>query len=201
MRVVRETATGAELPADQLRRAAPRLLAIAAVIIGDAREAEDAGQDAMLAAWRRWDQLPELRSYLNERSRITMRESRTDHIVDRVVRGDAKPRRWKPLIAAVIAAAVVVLVGAPSAVILLSRNRSQPPHLVPAGSPSVSPAASPTPLPGVTMTMVATPSPWRTGAATGSGPGLPLLLYGGEPSPSNCQSFLGDTYVWDGSAC
>jgi RNA polymerase sigma-70 factor, ECF subfamily len=40
-----------------LRLAAPRLLAIAAVIVGSVAEAEDVLQDVMIAAWRAWDRI------------------------------------------------------------------------------------------------------------------------------------------------
>lgn len=39
------------------RLAGPRLLAIAAVIVGNSADAEDVVQDAMIAAWRAWDRI------------------------------------------------------------------------------------------------------------------------------------------------
>lgn len=48
---------GREEAARQLRAAAPRMLAVATLILRNSRDAEDAVQDAMLVAWRQWDQL------------------------------------------------------------------------------------------------------------------------------------------------
>lgn len=73
-------ATGAETrstaaSAAELRAAAPRLLAIAAVILGDRRDAEDAVQEAMFTAWRKWDQLRDRSRRDPWLTRICVRES------------------------------------------------------------------------------------------------------------------------------
>lgn len=54
---VEERSKEADGPARELGAAAPRMLAVATLILGNTRDAEDAVQDAMLSAWRRWDQL------------------------------------------------------------------------------------------------------------------------------------------------
>jgi RNA polymerase sigma-70 factor (ECF subfamily) len=53
----RESTTERDVAADRLRAAAPRLRALATLILGNSHDAEDAMQDAMVAAWRKWDQL------------------------------------------------------------------------------------------------------------------------------------------------
>jgi RNA polymerase sigma-70 factor (ECF subfamily) len=69
-----------------LRSAAPRLLGIAAIIVGSSADAEDIVQEVMIAAWRAWDRLrdPERRdAWL---TRICVRES--------VRHGQQRRARW-----------------------------------------------------------------------------------------------------------
>lgn len=61
--------------AAELRAAAPRLLGIASVILGNAHDAEDAVQETMFAAWRKWDQLREPSRRDAWLTRICVRES------------------------------------------------------------------------------------------------------------------------------
>ena len=57
------------------RNAAPRLLAIATVIVGNAADAEDVVQDAMIAAWQAWDRLRDPARREAWLTRICVRES------------------------------------------------------------------------------------------------------------------------------
>jgi RNA polymerase sigma-70 factor, ECF subfamily len=57
-----------------LRLAAPRLLAIASVIVGSSTDAEDVVQEVMIAAWRAWDRLREAASRDAWLTRIGVRE-------------------------------------------------------------------------------------------------------------------------------
>jgi RNA polymerase sigma factor (sigma-70 family) len=57
------------------RTAAPRLLAIAAVIVGNQADAEDVVQDAMILAWRAWDRLRDPARRDAWLTRICVRES------------------------------------------------------------------------------------------------------------------------------
>ena len=57
------------------RDAAPRLLAIAAVIVGNSADAEDVVQDSMVAAWRAWDRLRDPARRNAWLTRICVRES------------------------------------------------------------------------------------------------------------------------------
>lgn len=57
------------------RSAAPRLLAIAAVIVGNSADAEDVVQEAMIAAWRAWDRLRDPARRDAWLTRICVRES------------------------------------------------------------------------------------------------------------------------------
>lgn len=70
-----EEAKGADAPARHLRAAAPRMLAVATVILGNPRDAEDAVQDAMLTAWRHWDQLRDSTRCEAWLTRICVRQS------------------------------------------------------------------------------------------------------------------------------
>jgi RNA polymerase sigma-70 factor, ECF subfamily len=74
MAVVEEEPIDAEVEA-AFRRAAPRLLAIAAVIVGNSADAEDVVQDAMIAAWRRWDRIRDPARRDAWLTRICVRES------------------------------------------------------------------------------------------------------------------------------
>jgi RNA polymerase sigma-70 factor (ECF subfamily) len=74
MVVVEEGPIGADVEAT-FRRAAPRLLAIAAVIVGNSADAEDVVQDVMIAAWRRWDRLRDPARRDAWLTRICVRES------------------------------------------------------------------------------------------------------------------------------
>lgn len=58
-----------------LRLAAPRLLAIAAIILGNSNDAEDVVQEVMIAAWRGWDRLRDPASRDAWLTRICVRES------------------------------------------------------------------------------------------------------------------------------
>lgn len=73
--VMGEEAHEALTAAEQLRAAAPRMLAVASVILGNPHDAEDAVQDAMLAAWRHWDQLRDPSRRAAWLMRICVRES------------------------------------------------------------------------------------------------------------------------------
>lgn len=91
---VEEGSKEAEGPARELRAATPRMLAVATLILGNTRDAEDAVQDAMLSAWRRWDQLRDsarreawltqicVRQSLRNAQRLRMRRTREVHIPD-----------------------------------------------------------------------------------------------------------------------
>jgi RNA polymerase sigma factor (sigma-70 family) len=74
MAVVEEGPLGADVEAT-FQRAAPRLLAIAAVIVGNSADAEDVVQDVMIAAWRRWDRLRDPARRDAWLTRICVRES------------------------------------------------------------------------------------------------------------------------------
>jgi RNA polymerase sigma-70 factor (ECF subfamily) len=74
MAVVEEGPIDADVEAT-FRRAAPRLLAIAAVIVGNSADAEDVVQDAMIAAWRRWDRIRDPARRDAWLTRICVRES------------------------------------------------------------------------------------------------------------------------------
>ena len=58
-----------------LRLEAPRLLAIASVIVGSSTDAEDVVQEVMIAAWRAWDRLRDPASRDAWLTRICVRES------------------------------------------------------------------------------------------------------------------------------
>jgi RNA polymerase sigma factor (sigma-70 family) len=58
-----------------LRIAAPRLLAIAAIIVGNSADAEDVVQEAMIAAWRAWSHLRDPARRDAWLTRICVRES------------------------------------------------------------------------------------------------------------------------------
>jgi RNA polymerase sigma factor (sigma-70 family) len=58
-----------------LRLAAPRLLAIAAVVVGSSSDAEDVVQEVMIAAWRAWDRLRDPGRRDAWLTRICVRES------------------------------------------------------------------------------------------------------------------------------
>jgi RNA polymerase sigma-70 factor (ECF subfamily) len=74
MAIADEASTGADVES-AFRRAAPRLLAIAAVIVGNPADAEDVVQDAMIAAWRRWDRIRDPSRRDAWLTRICVRES------------------------------------------------------------------------------------------------------------------------------
>ena len=74
MAVVEEGSIGADVEA-AFRLAAPRLLAIAAVIVGNSADAEDVVQDAMISAWRRWDRIRDPARRDAWLTRICVRES------------------------------------------------------------------------------------------------------------------------------
>lgn len=145
-----------------------------------------------------------LRAYLDARAANADDPAVTARIVNRTVNGDGRSQRVRPLASVALAAAVVILVGAPTTWILL--HHSSTPHPAPAATSATSSPAASTPspfhssLPGVTVTQSGAPSPWREFAAFGSGPGLPLIMYGGDsPGPAPCTTFYFDTYIWDGS--
>jgi RNA polymerase sigma factor (sigma-70 family) len=74
MAIVEEGSSRAE--ADPVfRLAAPRLLAIAAIIVGNSADAEDVVQNAMIAAWRAWDRLRDPARRDAWLTRICVRES------------------------------------------------------------------------------------------------------------------------------
>src|SRR5580704_12895579 len=74
MAIADEASTGADVES-AFRRAAPRLLAIAAVIVGNPADAEDVVQDAMIAAWRGWDRIRDPARRDAWLTRICVRES------------------------------------------------------------------------------------------------------------------------------
>lgn len=94
---VEEGSAEDEGPARELRAAAPRMLAVATLILGNTRDAEDAVQDAMLAAWRGWNQLRDgarreawltricVRQSLRNARRLRLRRAREVHMPDNTV--------------------------------------------------------------------------------------------------------------------
>lgn len=143
-----------------------------------------------------------LRGYLRDRAQGVADAEVGDRLVKRAVDGDARRRRLAPFASVVLAFAVIALVGAPTTVILLHRGShtpsphrqsTAPPLVTPAPTPNPTAAPTPTPTPGPGTP----PSPWRWGSAFASGPGLPLILYGGQGD--GVCTWLFDTYVWDGS--
>lgn len=135
-----------------------------------------------------------LRDYLDARARDAVDPAAVARLVDRTVNGDGRRRRWKPLASVALGLAAAVLVGAPTTLILLHRSVSPRQPAAVATFPGDTQAA----IPGVSVTRSGPPSPWRENAAFGSGPGLPLLLYGGF-APARCLTTYADTYLWDGS--
>lgn len=143
-----------------------------------------------------------LREYLQTRTQGAADAAVGDRLVKRAVDGDARRHRLAPFASVVLAFAVIALVGAPTTVILLHRGShtpsphrqsTAPPLVTPAPTPNPTAAPTPTPTPGPGTP----PSPWRWGSAFASGPGLPLILYGGQGD--GVCTWLFDTYVWDGS--
>ncbi len=85
------------------RLAAPRLLAIAAIIVGNSADAEDVVQNAMVAAWRAWDRLRDPARREPWLTRICVRESvnfgktlrarwMTERVIDDRIADPAQPR-------------------------------------------------------------------------------------------------------------
>jgi RNA polymerase sigma-70 factor (ECF subfamily) len=74
MALAEEGSIGADIES-AFRRAAPRLLAIAAIIVGNSADAEDVVQDAMIAAWRGWDRIRDPARRDAWLTRICVRES------------------------------------------------------------------------------------------------------------------------------
>lgn len=110
------------------------------------------------------------------------------------------------LLAAVLASAVLLHVRnagtRPSPPAVAGPTAMPSPTAAPSPTPSPpapTPSAAPTRAPSLGVVAVAGPSPWRFTAAMGTGPGLPVIFYGGrgQSTSSSCGDLF-DTYTWDG---